>query len=112
MDTEVAEEECDEILEVIRAEAASLPSTVQIPSILTSMDIRPFLREMIVAEFPRIRAVQAQALPRAALLPVNALVKPVAHELGPERRIDEQPLLRHRQSRRGNNGLKKIGCGE
>ncbi len=59
----VAEEECDEILEVIRTEAASLPSTVQIPSILTSMDIRPFLREMIAAEFPRIAVLSYQELP-------------------------------------------------
>jgi type III secretion protein V len=50
----------DNILEAIRQEIAFLPLTAQRPSILTSIAVRPYLRRLIAAEFPRIPVVAYQ----------------------------------------------------
>jgi hypothetical protein len=59
------EKQNDKILETIRTEIAYLPATAQIPSILTSMDVRPYLREIIKAEFPRMAVLSYQEIPPA-----------------------------------------------
>jgi hypothetical protein len=55
--------ERDEILEAVRAETGTLPSTsVHLPAILTSIDIRPLLRAIMAAEFPRMPVLAYQEL--------------------------------------------------
>jgi len=50
----LAEDKRDKILEAVREEVSTLPSTGLIPSILTTIDLRAFLREVILPEFPRL----------------------------------------------------------
>ncbi|MFX0194478.1 MAG: FHIPEP family type III secretion protein [Candidatus Hodarchaeota archaeon] len=50
----LAEDKRDKILEAVRGEVSTLPSTGSIPSILTTIDLRAFVREVILPEFPRL----------------------------------------------------------
>jgi type III secretion protein V len=53
---------CEDILDAIRQEVAWLPLTATRPSILTSIAARPFLRQIVADEFPRIPVVAYQDL--------------------------------------------------
>jgi len=58
----VSSEEADKIIEVIRSELAHLPPTAMVPAILTSIEARPGLRQVIQYEFPRIPVIAYQEL--------------------------------------------------
>jgi flagellar biosynthesis component FlhA len=51
------EDQRDRILKAIQTEVAYLPPTAMVPNILTSLKVRPALREVLASEFPRISAV-------------------------------------------------------
>lgn len=70
--TKIDDHECDKILDAIRTEIAYLPSTVTKPAILTTVDIRASLREIIAPEFPRMPVISFLDLPS------NMNVQPVA----------------------------------
>ncbi|SRR6266567_4945265 len=70
--TELADHECDKILDAIRAELAHLPPTATRPTILTTDDVRASLREIIASELPRVFVISYPDLPS------NMNVQPVA----------------------------------
>jgi type III secretion protein V len=51
------ERDFDRIAEAIQTEIALLPSTAEVPVILTTETARPRLRELMAAEFPRVSVV-------------------------------------------------------
>ena len=53
---------CDRILEAVRAEVGTLPPSASVPTILTSIEVRPYFREVILHEFPRLPVVCYQEL--------------------------------------------------
>lgn len=55
-------ETCDKILEAIRAEIATLPPTSITPVLLTTIEVRPALRQIIAPEFPRLPVLAYQEL--------------------------------------------------
>jgi len=55
--------EDDAILDALKAELAYLPSTAQRPVILTMVNIRPHMLEIIASEFPHISVLCYEELP-------------------------------------------------
>lgn len=56
------ESQCEELLDEVRIEAEAFPVTASIPAILTTIDVRPILREIIAPEFPRLPVLSYQEL--------------------------------------------------
>jgi len=65
---------CEKIIDAVKKELAHLPPTAMIPALLTSVEVRPLLRQVIATEFPRLPVVIAY------------------HELAPDLNI--QPVAR------------------
>ena len=53
----VSDNETDHVLETFGAELGNLPSTAQVPSVLTTADIRPIVRAVIAQEYPKVAVV-------------------------------------------------------
>ena len=61
--TKLDDQERDKILDAIRAEIAYLPATVRRPAILTAVDVRSSLREIIAPELLHMSVISYQDLP-------------------------------------------------
>jgi flagellar biosynthesis component FlhA len=67
----LTDEECDRIIKAISDELKYLPATAQIPVILTSIEIRKRLRNLIEKEFPRLNVLSYHELmPNLNIQPV------------------------------------------
>jgi type III secretory pathway component EscV len=65
------ENETDRILEAFGAELGHLPSTAQVPSVLTTADIRPIVRAVIAQEYPKVAVVAHEEIsPDINVMPV------------------------------------------
>jgi type III secretion protein V len=60
--TELAESARDKILEALRDEVGAYPLSASAPVILTTIDVRPALRDLIAHEFPRLPVLAYQEL--------------------------------------------------
>jgi flagellar biosynthesis component FlhA len=58
----LTEKNLESILEAVNAEVSSLLSTASTPTILTTLSLRSYIRELIEAEFPRLPVVAYQEL--------------------------------------------------
>ncbi len=63
--TKLDDQERDKILDAIRAELAYLPPTAMRPAILTTVDVRASLREVIALDLPRVFVISYPDLPRS-----------------------------------------------
>lgn len=58
----LSENQHDQILEAVQVEVGALPVTSSVPVVLTTSDVRPYLREIISFEFPRLPVLSYQEL--------------------------------------------------
>jgi type III secretion protein V len=56
------ENERNKILQAVRAEVGELSGSTSVPAILTTIDVRPALREILAPEFPRLPVLAYQEL--------------------------------------------------
>lgn len=69
------EREHDRILDALRDELTFLPPTAQVPVILTSIDVRLALRQLLAQEFPRLSVVCYQELmPDLNIMPIARIL--------------------------------------
>ena len=70
-DEALDERDSDRITEAIQTEIAFLPSTAQVPVILTTETARPRLHELMAAEFPRVSVVSyTELVPELNVQPI------------------------------------------